>query len=99
MASKLIAPGMRTLSTPEKVSAFRARDVRVMLQGTNTDPKVAKILETLAESIHAQDKQVMSMAQAINQMTDLMVGMVGVADNMKKFIEQNSIREEEGPVV
>lgn len=74
-------------ASPEKVSAFRARDVRVLLQGTNTDPKVSKCLEALAESNHDNQKQIMAMANMLNQMADVVAGFAVIAENMKKVIE------------
>lgn len=84
------------LSTPEKVSTFRARDVRVMLQGTNTDPKVMKCLEALAESNVDLQKQNVSMAQAINQCIDICASFAVVAERMKETVEGMKM---EGPVV
>lgn len=81
-----IIKGLRDAS-PEKVSAFRARDVRVLLEGTNVDPKVQKCLEALAESNHANSMHNQAMAGAINQMTDIVASFAVIAENMKKVIE------------
>lgn len=81
-----LIPGLRD-ATPEKVDAFRARDVRLLLKDTNTDPKVQKCLEALAESNHANAKHNLAMANALNQMTDIVAGFAVVAENMKKIIE------------
>lgn len=81
-----VVRGLRD-ATPEKVSAFRARDVRILLEGTNTHPKVVKALEALAESNHANAMHNQAMANAINQMTDIVVSFAVIAENMKKVIE------------
>lgn len=78
--------GLRDAS-PEKVNSFRARDVRVLLQGSGLDPKVSKVLEALAESNHDCQKQVMAMANAINTMTDIVAGFAVIAEKMKNRLD------------
>jgi hypothetical protein len=87
VTSPAIIPGLRD-ATPEKVDAFRARDVRLLLAGTGVDPKVQKCLEALAESNHANSKHNMAMANALNQMTDIVASFAVIAENMKKMMHE-----------
>lgn len=97
VSSPALIPGLRN-ATPEKVDAFRARDVRLLLQGTNTDPKVAKCLEALAESNHANAKHLQSMANAVNEMANIVAAFAVIAENMKKALEFTPGADTEGLV-
>lgn len=65
--------------------AMRARQVRELLQG-NVDPRLLKVLESLAEQQHHLDKGLGECAQMIVQMEKIITDFVGVAENMKKKV-------------
>ena len=81
-----LIPGLKEAS-PEKVNAFRARDVRVLCKDSNLHPNVMRVLEALAESNHDSQKQVMAMANALNMMTDIVAGFAVIAEKMKERLD------------
>jgi len=99
MTSKLLIPGSHAARTidAEGTTTIRAREVREMLKGSNVDPKVQKILETLAEANYHNSKQNLAAANALNMLADSMVGIVGVAERMKEHVEKKN-KETEGLV-
>lgn len=77
----------RPIAKPTEPTGFiKARDVRFQLKNANIDPAVQHILEALAEQASHQERRMASMAQLIEQMAEIVHGFVGVAENMKKTI-------------
>ena len=81
-----LIPGLKEAS-PEKVNAFRARDVRLLCKDSGLHPNVMRVLEALAESTHDSQRQVMAMANAMNDMTDIVAGFAVIAGKMKDRLD------------
>lgn len=72
---------------------LRARDIRDKLKG-KVDPAVVQTLEILAEQQHHLDKGFAEIVLLVNQMADILPGMVAVAEQMKKTIEAHRIPDD-----
>lgn len=68
------------------VRNLRGRDVYDRLKG-RADTEVVSVLAALAEQQYAIDKGMGEIVVMIDQMAKINVGMVAVAENMKKVIE------------
>lgn len=85
--------GKFNLLNADNVGDMRARDVRAHLKG-HVDERVMFVLESLAEKLHIVDKGLSDLILINNQICDMLPGLVGVAENMKKTIE--NIRDAAG---
>jgi hypothetical protein len=70
---------------------MKARDIRAALQESH-DPKVINVLCTLAESLTAQQQEIMALAEMIDKLTELTLqlgttieGATNAVDEMKKI--------------
>lgn len=80
---------------------MKAREVRERLRG-RCDEQVLFVLEALAESLGAQRDEIMAMAALFDQMTDLIMQMGVVTENMKNAVDEVQKRrlhpsEDDGP--
>lgn len=66
---------------------MRAREIRELLD-RNADPKVLRVLESLAEQQGVLREQIMTLAQQQDQMLTILNGVVQVAHNMKSVTDR-----------
>ena len=70
---------------------MKARDIRAMGQG-KVDPDVLNALCSVAESLSAQNQEIMQLAEMMNNLTDILMqlgttveGATNAVDEMKKI--------------
>lgn len=85
MAEKQVAPVF--LKHRDTTGVMRGRDVREKLGG-KCDPEVLAVLCTIAEVNHGNVLHLASLAQMVDQMTDIMQKFTDVAHNMKERTDQ-----------
>lgn len=66
---------------------MRAREIRELLD-RNADPKVLRVLESLAEQQGVLREQIMTLAEQQDQMLSILNGVVQVAHNMKSVTDR-----------
>lgn len=74
--------------------ALRARDVRDKLKG-HVDPVVSQTIEVLAEQQHQFDKGLGEVVMLVNQMADIIPGLLAVAENVKKAVEAHKLPQDD----
>jgi hypothetical protein len=67
--------------------AVKAREIRVALNG-RVDPGVINVLEALAEDAHVVRQQILTMAQEMDRMINIITDFTAVATNMKNVVDQ-----------
>ncbi len=64
---------------------MKARDIRQMLQGT-TDPKVVTCLCGIAESLSAQQQEIIQLAQAFDSLTDILMQLGAITEQTNSAV-------------
>lgn len=65
---------------------MKAREVRELLKG-KIDPAVSSVIEAVAEQQSVHSEQMLILAQANDQMMDMINSSLTIAGNMKDMIE------------
>ena len=87
MGNKIKRVSPTLIASRDATGVMRGRDVRIKLAG-KVDPVVLDVMCQLAEINHGNVLHLASMAQMLDQMTDIMQSFTDVAHNMKERSDQ-----------
>jgi len=74
---------------------MKAREVRELI-GKDTDPRVVRVLEGLAESQNVLGQQLAALTEVVDGMIDVVASTQTVAVNMKNLLERVDKRGTQG---
>jgi hypothetical protein len=75
---------------------IKARDIRTILQEKGAEKGIIYLFETFAEQDRDLERQLKSMAEMLDQMTDIITSITAVGENMKATIERINGQAEDG---